>query len=160
MYPDGDWLNFFEALVAQGSVALDNALLFENLQRSNMEITRAYDATLEGWVQAIDMRDEETEHHSQRVTAMTLELAEAMGISGEKLQHIKRGALLHDIGKIGVPDSILFKPGPLTDEEWKIMKRHPVLAHQFLASIPYLEMAVDIPYSHHERWDGSGYPAA
>ncbi len=156
--PEDNWLIFFEALAAQASLALDNSMLFEDLKRSNAEIKRAYDATLEGWVQALDMRDEETEHHSQRVTEMTLELAQMMGITGEKLMHIKRGALLHDIGKIGVPDSILLKPGPLNDDEWKIMKQHPVLAYHFLSAIPYLEPALDIPYCHHERWDGSGYP--
>jgi HD-GYP domain-containing protein (c-di-GMP phosphodiesterase class II)/PAS domain-containing protein len=155
---NSDWLEFLETLAGQAAIAIDNATMFENLQRSNSELLRAYDATLEGWVQALDMRDRETETHTQRVTKTTLELARAMGISSERLMHIKRGALLHDIGKIAIPDSILLKPGSLTDDEWKIMRMHPVYARHFLSKIDYLHPALEIPYSHHEKWDGSGYP--
>ena len=155
---NSDWLEFLETLAGQAAIAIDNATMFENLQRSNSELLRAYDATLEGWVQALDMRDRETETHTQRVTKTTIELARAMGVSNERLIHIKRGALLHDIGKIAIPDSILLKPGSLTDDEWKIMRMHPVYAQHFLSKIDYLHLALEIPYSHHEKWDGSGYP--
>jgi putative nucleotidyltransferase with HDIG domain len=106
----------------------------------------------------MDLRDKETEGHTQRVTALTMELARALGMSGEQLVHVRRGGLLHDIGKLGVPDAILLKPGPLTDEEWILMKQHPSLAYGMLAPIGYLRPAVDIPWCHHEKWDGSGYP--
>lgn len=118
----------------------------------------AYDKTIEGWVLALDLRDRETEGHTQRVTEMTVRLARKLGCNEEEIVHIRRGALLHDIGKIGIPDEILQKPGPLTDEEWVIMRKHPQYAFQMLAPIHYLKQALIIPYYHHERWDGSGYP--
>jgi response regulator RpfG family c-di-GMP phosphodiesterase len=149
--PDADWLEFLEILGGQAAVALDNADLFEHLQRS-------YDATLEGWVRALDLRDKETEGHSQRVTEVSVRLACAMGLDEEEIEHLRRGALLHDIGKLGIPDQILLKPGPLTAEEWAIMRTHPTLAYQWLSPIEYLRPALDIPYCHHEKWDGSGYP--
>lgn len=130
----------------------------EEIERSRNELALAYDETLAGWVKAVDLRDKETEGHSQRVTEMTLRLARAMGVEGEALEHIRRGALLHDVGKMGIPDSILLKPGPLTDEEWELMRRHPIYAYEWLSGIAYLRPALDIPYCHHERWDGSGYP--
>lgn len=122
------------------------------------ELLTAYDATLAGWVHAMDLRDKETEGHSQRVTSLTVELAVRMGLSGETLQNIWRGALLHDVGKLAIPDSVLLKPGPLTEDEWVVMRKHPVYAYEWLSQIEYLRPALDIPYSHHERWDGSGYP--
>ncbi|MEW6107845.1 MAG: PAS domain S-box protein [Nitrospirota bacterium] len=155
---DPEWLNFFEALAARAAIAIDNATLFEDLQRSNIELSIAYDATLEGWAHALDLRSKETEQHTERVTEMTLRLARAMGMSDKELMNVRRGALLHDIGKIGIPDGILLKPGPLTDEEWDIMHRHPVYAFEMLLPIAYLRPALDIPYCHHERWDGTGYP--
>ncbi|HDD62272.1 MAG TPA: HD-GYP domain-containing protein, partial [Chloroflexi bacterium] len=121
-------------------------------------LTLAYDATIEGWAHALELKDMETEGHSRRVVKMTMDLARSMGISGEKLAHIRRGALLHDIGKMGVPDSILQKPGKLSEGEWEIMRRHPVYAYEWLSRIQYLVPALEIPYSHHERWDGTGYP--
>jgi putative nucleotidyltransferase with HDIG domain len=156
--PDSGWMEFLEALSGDAAIAIDNAALFDELQRSNVEITLAYDRTLEGWSRALELRDRETEGHSQRVTEMTLELARALGMSEVELVHVRRGALLHDIGKMGVPDEILHKPGPLTDEEWEIMRRHPVYALELLSPIPYLKPALDIPAYHHERWDGNGYP--
>lgn len=149
--PDRDWLNFLETLAGQSAIALDNADLFEDLQQS-------YDATLEGWVKALDLRDKETEGHSQRVTELTVQLARSMGLTGMELEHIRRGALLHDIGKLGISDSILLKPGPLTTEEWVIMRQHPQFAYEWLSPINYLRLALDIPYCHHEKWDGTGYP--
>jgi len=128
------------------------------LQRANDELSQAYDSTIEGWSHALDLRDKETEGHTQRVTKMTLELARAMGLNDNELVHFRRGAVLHDIGKMGVPDGILLKPGVLTEDEWKIMRQHPQLAYEMLAPIMYLKLALDIPYCHHEKWDGTGYP--
>lgn len=155
---DREWLDFLESLAAQAALAIDNASLFSSLQRSNMELGFAYEATLEGWSAALDMRDRETEGHTQRVTNLTLVLAEAMGVGEKERVQIRRGALLHDIGKMGIPDRILLKPDILTGEEWEIMRQHPVYAHRLLHPIPHLRPALDIPYCHHERWDGSGYP--
>ncbi|MBM3145005.1 MAG: GAF domain-containing protein [Chloroflexi bacterium] len=156
---DQEWLDFFETLAGQMAIAVDNANLFEGLQRANTDLIMAYDATIEGWSRALDLRDRETEGHSQRVTEMTLNIARALGMSEEKLVHVRRGALLHDIGKMGVPDAILLKPGKLSDEEWVVMRMHPQFAFDMLAPIAYLRPALDIPYGHHEKWDGSGYPA-
>jgi HD-GYP domain-containing protein (c-di-GMP phosphodiesterase class II) len=153
-----DWLDFLEALGRQAAIAIDNAQLFDHLQRSNSELTLAYDATIEGWSRALDLRDKETEGHSQRVTELTVRLAQIMSVSDAALVHVRRGALLHDIGKLGIPDNILLKPGPLTDAEWEIMRKHPQYAYDLLIPITYLRQALEIPYSHHEKWDGSGYP--
>lgn len=158
LQPDEDWLNFFQALAQQASIAVDNARLFDRLQRSHTELVMAYDATIEGWARALDLRDRETEDHTRRVTEMTLALARAIGMDEAELVHVRRGAILHDIGKMAVPDAILLKPGPLTEAEWVIMRRHPEYALQMLSPIAYLRPALDIPYCHHERWDGSGYP--
>ncbi|HSM72346.1 MAG TPA: HD domain-containing phosphohydrolase [Anaerolineales bacterium] len=128
------------------------------LKRAHASLQEAYDKTIEGWVRALDLRDKETEGHTQRVTEMAVKLAEAVGCSEDEIIHIRRGALLHDMGKMGIPDEILQKPGPLTDMEWEIMRRHPELAYQMLSKIEYLKDAIIIPYYHHERWDGSGYP--
>ena len=127
-------------------------------ERIEQNLKNTYVLTLQGWAKALEFRDGETEGHSQRVIELTLELAKYLGISAEELSHMRRGALLHDIGKMAVPDAVLLKPGPLTDEEWVIMKIHPVKAKEFLEGVPFLQPALDIPYSHHERWDGSGYP--
>jgi response regulator RpfG family c-di-GMP phosphodiesterase len=129
-----------------------------DLQRLNVELALAYDTTLEGWSRALDLRDKETEGHSQRVTEMTLRLARAMGMGQSELVHVRRGALLHDIGKMGIPDSILLKPALLTEEQTAIMRRHPVYAYELLSPIDYLRPALDIPHCHHEKWDGTGYP--
>ena len=130
----------------------------EEIIQLNHELLKAYDTTIEGWSKALDLRDNETEGHTLRVTTMALELARLAGITEEEMGHIKRGALLHDIGKMGIPDQILRKPGKLTEEEWVIMQKHPVFAFQLLSPIEYLHPAMDIPYCHHEKWDGSGYP--
>jgi len=156
--PDQDWINFMETMANQAAIAIEDAQLFNDLQRSNLELVLAYDATIEGWSRALDLRDKETEGHTQRVTAMTLKLAQTLNIDQRDIIHMRRGALLHDIGKMGVPDAILFKQGALTDEEWEIMRRHPGYAREMLLPIDYLKPALDIPYSHHEKWDGSGYP--
>ncbi len=156
--PDAEWLDFLEALAGQAAIAIDNSRLFDDLQHSNLQLILAYDATIEGWSHALDLRDKETEGHTQRVTEMTLRLARALGVADDELVHLRRGALLHDIGKMGIPDAILLKPDKLTDEEWDIMHRHPTLAYELLAPITFLRPALDIPYCHHEKWDGTGYP--
>ncbi len=156
--PDQDWLDFLEVLAGQTAIAVDSATLLANLQRSNRELFNAYDSTIEGWSHALDLRDKETEGHTQRVTEMTMKLARAAEITEEELVHVRRGALLHDIGKMGVPDYILLKPDKLTDEEWVTMRKHPFFAFELLSPISYLRPALDIPYCHHEKWDGSGYP--
>ena len=146
-----------DARERQARRAAERALR-ERDQRAALELAAAYEATLEGWARALDLRDHETEGHSRRVTELTLGLARAMGVSETHYVHIRRGALLHDIGKMAIPDGILLKPGPLTDSEWDIMREHPGHALALLAPIEYLRSALDIPYSHHEKWDGTGYP--
>jgi PAS domain S-box-containing protein/putative nucleotidyltransferase with HDIG domain len=130
----------------------------KELQTAHENLQDAYERTIEGWVRALDLRDRETEGHTQRVTEITLKFAREIGFSDEELVHIRRGALLHDMGKMAIPDEILQKPGPLTEEEWGKMRLHPGYAYEMLSPISYLLPALDIPYSHHERWDGSGYP--
>ena len=153
-----DWLSFFEILANHTAIALESTLLFEGLERKNQELTVAYETTLEGWAKALELRDDVTGGHTQRVTELTIELASSLGLGGQQLVSIRRGALLHDIGKIGVPDNILLKPGPLNEEEWEVMKQHPTYARELLNTIPYLADALDIPHCHHEKWDGTGYP--
>lgn len=155
---NSDWFALLEALASQAAIAVDNARLFADLEGANLELRLAYDATIEAMARALEFRDLETEGHSQRVTELTLKLARRMGMTEEELVHVRRGALLHDIGKLAIPDSILLKPGKLTEEEWAIMKKHPEYAYTMLYPIRYLRPALDIPYSHHERWDGKGYP--
>jgi PAS domain S-box-containing protein len=130
----------------------------EALRRANQALSFAYDQTIEGWSRALDLRDKETEGHSLRVTEMTLRLAELAGMSEAEMVNVRRGALLHDIGKLGVPDAILLKPGELTDEEWLQIRKHPEYGYSLLSGIEYLRPALDIPYCHHEKWDGTGYP--
>lgn len=156
--PPEDWLKFAEALAAQTAIAIDSDRLVGNLQQAYEELEAVYDRTLEGWAAALELRDDETQGHNRRVVNLTLRLARELGINGIDLIHIRRGALLHDIGKIGIPDRILLKPGSLDADEWKIVHRHPIHAYDLLQSIPYLHPALDIPRYHHERWDGSGYP--
>ena len=156
--PDAEWFDFLNSLAGQAAIAIENATLFEGLQRSNQELFLAYGTTIEGWSRALDLRDKETEGHSLRVTELTMQLAQSLGVRDEDMEHIRRGALLHDMGKIGIPDAILLKPGPLTAEEWELMRTHPLRAYELLSPIAYLRPALDIPYCHHEKWDGSGYP--
>lgn len=156
--PAPDWLSFATSLGAQTAIAIEDAELLERLTQANAELEEVYDRTLEGWARALELRDDETEGHSRRVVDLTLFVAREMGVDCREFVHLRRGALLHDIGKIGIPDSILLKPGPLDEREWEVMRRHPVYAYELLKSIPYLRPALDIPRFHHERWDGSGYP--
>ncbi|MBA4383548.1 MAG: hypothetical protein C0410_02310 [Anaerolinea sp.] len=156
--PDQDWLDFLETLGGQAAIAIENTEAFDSLINSNLELQMAYDSTIEGWSKALDLRDKETEGHTLRVTELAVFFAQRLGINQADVINIRRGALLHDIGKIGVPDNILLKPGSLTDEEWVIMKEHPNTAVQLLKGIKYLQGVIDIPYCHHEKWDGTGYP--
>jgi PAS domain S-box-containing protein/putative nucleotidyltransferase with HDIG domain len=155
---DKAWHDFLKALGAQAAIAIDNVTLFDNLQRSNKELAQAYDATIEGWSRALELRDNETEGHTQRVAVLTVKLARLFGLSDAELVQVRWGALLHDIGKMGIPDEILLKHDALTEAEWVVMKKHAVYAYEMLSPIRYLRMALDIPYAHHEKWDGSGYP--
>jgi PAS domain S-box-containing protein len=138
--------------------AIHRATLHEQTQHAAAALTRAYDTTLEGWAHALELRDQETEGHTRRVVQMTLDLARAMGVPANEMENIRRGALLHDIGKMGVPDSVLLKPGSLNEREWEMMKRHPEYAYYLIAPIDYLRPVIDILYCHHEKWDGTGYP--
>jgi HD-GYP domain-containing protein (c-di-GMP phosphodiesterase class II) len=156
--PEVEWFDLFEALGGQAAIALENSRLFEGMQKANRELSKAYDETIEGWSHALDLRDHETEGHTRRVTELTIRLAKEFGIHGEELAQIRRGSLLHDIGKMGVPDYILLKPGVLTENEWEIMRKHPQYAYDLIFPISYLRPSIDIPYCHHERWNGSGYP--
>jgi HD-GYP domain-containing protein (c-di-GMP phosphodiesterase class II) len=143
---------------SHAAIAIENATLFDGLQHSNLELSLAYEATIEGWSHALDLRDEETQGHTERVTNMTLRLVRLFNLGDEEVVQVRRGALLHDIGKMGIPDHILFKTSPLTDEEWVIMRKHSQFAFDMLSPIRYLQPALDIPYCHHEKWDGTGYP--
>src|SRR3989441_666453 len=156
--PEPTWIAFLEAVAGQAAIAVDNLTLFDNLQRSNRDLARAYDTTLEGLSRAMDLRDKETEGHTQRVTDLSVRLARAMGMREDQVVHLRRGALLHDIGKMGLSDAILFKPDVLTADEGTRMRRHPEHARDLLQPIEYLRPALAIPYAHHEKWDGSGYP--
>ncbi|MHB8844476.1 MAG: HD domain-containing phosphohydrolase [Nitrospirota bacterium] len=155
---DEEWLDFLKALAAQAAIAIDNVTLFDKLQRSNAELTRAYDATIEGWARALELRDNETEGHTQRSAELTVRLARLFGLSDAELVQVRWGALLHDIGKMGIPDGILLKHDALTEAEWVVMRKHPIFAYEMLSPIRYLRSALDIPYAHHEKWDGTGYP--
>lgn len=155
------------------SKAETNAIyLVEELEKKNVQLIQsrakteetllqllsAYDETIQGWSHALDLRDKETKGHSLRVTEAAVELSRNARIVNAELVHIRHGALLHDIGKLGIPDAILHKPDKLTDEEWVIMRKHPTFAYELLSPIKYLRLAIDIPYCHHEKWDGTGYP--
>ena len=158
LQPDDDWLDFLSTMANQAAVAIDSASLFLDLQRTNAELSLAYDAAIESWAQVLELSNRENGAHAYRVVELTIKLARSMGIAEQELIHFRRGALLHDVGKLGIPENILNKPGPLDEAEWKIMQSHPQLAYDLLSSVNYLAPALDIPHYHHERWDGSGYP--
>jgi putative nucleotidyltransferase with HDIG domain len=153
-----DDMELLTSIASSAAIAIENAGLFKDLQISKNALEIAYDSTLEGWAKALELRDQVTEGHTRRVTDQTVHLAKAMGINGDALNYIRRGSLLHDIGKMGIPDRILLKPGPLTAAEYDIMKKHPGFAYEMLSKIEFLRPSLDIPYCHHERWDGTGYP--
>lgn len=156
--PNSEWFILFDAIATQMGLALDYNSINSDLQQAYLDLELSYEATIEGWSAAMDYRDQETEGHSKRVTSLALSLAARLGISEEEITAIRRGALLHDVGKIGIPDSILKKPGPLDEKEWALMKQHPRIAYEMLSRIPYLKDSLDIPLYHHEKWDGTGYP--
>ncbi len=156
--PSDDWFEFLETLSSQIALAVEDLHYYAGMRQSLENLENAYDKTIEGWSKAMDLRDRETEGHTRRVTHLTLQLSEKFGFQQQDLQYIRWGAQLHDMGKLGIPDEILFKPGKLTEEEWVVMRLHPVFAYEMLQSIDYLKPALDIPYCHHEKWDGTGYP--
>ena len=155
---DQDWLDFLNIIAGQAAIAIDSAIMFKELQKSNLELNMAYNATIDAWSRTLNLRDKETEEHTRRVTDMTLRFARVMGLNDSELVNIQRGAPLHDVGKMAIPDHILFKPGPLNQDEWEIMRQHPGHAVELLSPIKYLGHAIDIPHWHHEKWDGTGYP--
>ncbi len=158
LVPSDEWRRFLEALAEQAAIAIDNAEMFETLQRNQTSLSLAYEGIIEGFARALELRDPDTHGHSKRVAEITVRLARQFGFSEQNLTHIRHGALLHDIGNLAIPESILQKPGPLTEEEWKIVRRHPEYAYEMLSAIPSLQQAAAIPYCHHEHWDGNGYP--
>lgn len=151
-------LDLCRTLAHQISLAVANAQLHDSLIEANRQLARAYDATLQGWAVALEMRDQETKGHADRVEQLTMRLVAAMGVPREQWEHVRRGTLLHDLGKMVIPDAILQKRGPLTEDEWVVMRSHPQRALNMLGAIDFLAPALDIPYSHHEHWDGTGYP--
>jgi putative nucleotidyltransferase with HDIG domain len=155
---ESEKVSFAETLAGQTAIAIENSQLVTNIQKKNIELKEAYDRTIEGWSKALEIRDDETSGHTDRVTRITVEIAKKMGFNPEKIENIRRGALLHDIGKIGIPDEILLKRGALNAEERKIIEKHPVFAFNQLEPIKFLHDSINIPYCHHEKWDGTGYP--
>jgi putative nucleotidyltransferase with HDIG domain len=157
LFTEGE-MRLLSAIADIAANAINRTNLYEESQRVAIDLVHAYDRTLEGWAHALELRDQETEGHTRRVAQTTVELARAMGYDSGILEQVRRGALLHDIGKMGIPDSVLLKPGTLNEREWEIMRRHPEYAYDLLKPIEYLRPAIDIPYCHHEKWDGTGYP--
>ena len=155
---DSEWVEFLESLAGQAAISIDNASMLETIQRTNMEMAVAFDATLEGWARAIELRNKDMPGHTKRIADLTQRLALEMGVDYRELIHIRRGALLHDVGALMVPERIIHKTGPLTPREQKIMAQHPEHSLDMLSPIGFLRPALDIPYCHHENWDGSGYP--
>lgn len=155
---DAEGLDYAERLASQAAIAMDGAAAFERLQRANLDLTLAYDSTLEGWAHAVEVHEHEVDGHTRCMASLTIQIANSLGVGKDELMHIYRGVLLHDIGIISIPDEILHKSSPLNAEEWEIIRKHPQVAYEILAPIPFLKHALDIPYCHHEKWDGSGYP--
>lgn len=153
-----EWLDFTETIAGQTAIAIEHIRLMERYQNLNDELLLAQETILEGWAKALEFKDRETKGHSYRVTDMTLKIGRELSLDDKELVNMRRGALLHDIGKMGIPDTILLKSGPLDDKEWAVMKQHPLYAQEFLNGIGFLKPAMTIPLYHHERWDGSGYP--
>ena len=156
--PDEDWQNLVEALSSQVAIAIDSLELFEKIQQLNLELMLAYDSTLDGLGSALDYRLKEAEGHTQRVTEMAVELARALNLPDKDQVNVRQGALLHDIGMLGIPESVLLKQGALSEEERSVLQQHPQYAQTWLSHAAYLRPSLDIPYCHHEQWDGNGYP--
>lgn len=157
-HPDNKWFRFLETIAGFAAFSVKNALLAKEAERTRFHLEKACEATVEGWSRAMELSGKESESHIRNVTAMTVRLAREIGIGANEIEHIRRGTILHDIGMLGVPNHILLKPEGLTETEWEIMRKHPQFAHDVLSAIDYLRPALDIPYCHHEKWDGSGYP--
>jgi HD-GYP domain-containing protein (c-di-GMP phosphodiesterase class II) len=155
---DNEWKEYLSMIAGQATIGIEHLLLIDNINNLNNELIDAYESTLLSWAKALEYKDQETKGHSDRVTKMSLKLGKALGLTEEELVQLRRGAILHDIGKMCIPDKILLKKGPLTEDEWELMKRHPILAQEFLSDIQFIQPALNIPLFHHERWDGSGYP--
>ncbi|MFW5697952.1 MAG: HD-GYP domain-containing protein, partial [Fimbriimonadaceae bacterium] len=155
---DNLFVEVLQTLASMLAASFERVEFVRELEKANSALLQSYDATIEGWVGLLDARDNESEGHSKRVCELTLRLCRHFGVPEEQLTDIRRGALLHDIAKVAIPDNILLKPGPLDEEEWAVMKTHPEVAQRVLAKVPFLKQAADIPFCHHERWDGSGYP--
>jgi hypothetical protein len=153
-----NWFVLFDAIANQTGLALDYNDIYNDLQRTYRDLEVSYEATLESWCRALDLRDQETEGHSQRVTSLSMALAARLDLGDEAISAVRKGALLHDVGKIGIPDNVLNKPGALDAAEWELMRRHPRIGHDMIAGVPYLSGALEITLHHHEHWDGSGYP--
>ncbi len=156
--PGDEWRAFFQTLASQTAIALDHTQMIQDIQRAYQELQQAYRATIEGWSATLELRDKETQGHSERMLELSERLGRRMGLDEKQLEDLRYGVLLHDIGKMAVPDAILNKPGPLSEEEWAIMRQHPQFAYDLLSKIPFLKGAMDVIYCHHERWNGSGYP--
>ena len=155
---DPEWATFLQSLALQAAIAFENAEMVQQIQQANRDLIQAYEATLKGWAHALELRDKETSGHSERMMDLATRLGSRKGLQANQLRNLSRGVILHDIGKMGVPDYILHKPGPLTDVQWSVMRQHPQFAYDILSDVPYLNEALEVPYCHHERWDGSGYP--
>lgn len=156
--PGDEWRAFFQTLASQTAIALDHNQMIQDIQHAYQELQQAYRATIEGWSATLELRDKETQGHSERMLTLSERLGRRMGLNEKQLEDLRYGVLLHDIGKMAVPDAILNKPGPLSEEEWAVMRQHPQFAYDVLSEIPFLKGAMDVIYCHHERWDGSGYP--
>ena len=156
--PNAAWVEAVRSWAPQAALALSNVLCVGRLQQSQARLTEAVDAIVEGWAHALELRDYEPAGHTARVARMTVDFARAAQVPEAQLVHIRRGAWLHDIGKMGIPDEILTKPESLTEADWVIMRRHPIIGYELLQPIEFLGPALDIPYCHHEKWDGTGYP--
>ena len=157
-HPDESWLDFVETLSNQAAIAIDNLNNFAQLQRSNAELSLAYDATITGWSQALELREREPSGHLEVLADLTHRFAQMAQLPPEDMRFFRWGVLLHDIGTMAIPDAILLKPGPLDQDERQVIEQHPQIAFDLLSPIAYLNKAIEIPYAHHERWDGSGYP--
>ena len=156
--PNTAWWEFAKQIAGYSAQALSRAWNFRQLKQVHAGNGQMYDSIIEGWTRMLELRDSEPKGHSKRVTELAVDLARVLGLGEQEVMRIRRGALLHDVGKMGIPDTILLKAGSLTDEEWVIMRQHPVIAYEQLGSIAEFQMALEIPYCHHENWDGTGYP--
>jgi len=152
------WPSYLDAMAARAAIAVDNATIFREMNESHLHISRAFDEVLTGWARTVELRSGEGDGHTERVMRLSLQLARKLGMRGKELVHLRRGALLHDIGNLALPDALLRKPKPLTPSERAQIEEHPAFAYAILSPIEFLRPAIDIPFCHHERWDGSGYP--